>query len=179
MTVGYGERDGCVVARSGMAKSSTQERRAAWLREFEVSGLSLAEFCRREGLAYSTVLNWRRLAREAASASLSPDFVVVEALPPEPEPEPHVSPGMNECGERSAPAGNPERCGGYGMRDTDMGREAGAVFQTGAVPPLRVELLLPGGMMLRIFGVAQDRGGGGGESAAGCQAQDFRKGGAP
>lgn len=177
MTVGYGERDGCVVARLGMAKSSTQERRAAWLREFEVSGLSLAEFCRREGLAYSTVLNWRRLARETASASLSPAFVVVEALQPEPEPD--ASPGMDECRERSAPAGNQERCGGYGMRDKDMGREAGAVFPTGAVPPLRVELLLPGGMMLRIFGVAQDRGGGGAQSGAACQAQDVRKGGAP
>ncbi|MES2708696.1 MAG: transposase [Verrucomicrobiota bacterium] len=69
-----------------MAKSSSQERRAGWLRGFEESGLSVAEFCRREGLACSTVLNWRRLAREAAGASVSPDFVVVEALPPEPEP---------------------------------------------------------------------------------------------
>ena len=165
--------------RLGMAKSSAQERRAAWLRGFEESGLSVAEFCRREGLAYSTVLNWRRRAREEASASVavSPDFVVVEALPPEPEP-PAVS-GREECGERSAPAGDPARRGGFGMRDKDMAPEAGVVFQScpaggRAGPPLRVELLLPGRMVLRIFGGCPDRGGGGG-----CQERTAMKGGAP
>ena len=93
MTVWYGARDCRVVPRWGMSKSSAKERRAAWLRKFEVSGLSLAEFCRREDLAYSTVLNWRRLAREAASASLSPDFVVVEALQPQPESDVSVTDG--------------------------------------------------------------------------------------
>ena len=141
----------------------------------------MAEFCRREGLAYSTVLNWRRQAREAASASVSPAFVVVEALPPDPNPEPDAGGGMDECGERSKPAGNPGQRGGFGMRDTGQARAAGTAFQTGpaggrAGPPLRVELLLPGGMVLRIFGGAQDRGGGGG---AGSQAENVMKGGAP
>src|SRR5688572_14454294 len=70
-----------------MTQSKARERRAALLREFEISGLSLAEFCRRAGLAYSTVLAWRRKAREeeAASSPASPGFVVVEALPAEGE----------------------------------------------------------------------------------------------
>ena len=127
------------------------------------------------------MLNWRRLARDAASASASdsPDFVVVEALPPEPEPEPPVVSGLEECGERSSPAGKPARRGGFGLGDTDRAREAGAGFPTtgdngGSRPPPRVELLLPGGMVLRIFGGAQDRGGG-----CGCQAENVMKGGAP
>ena len=184
MTVWYGARDGCVVPRLGMAKSSTQERRAAWLRGFEESGLSLAEFCRREGLAYSTVLNWRRLAREAAGASVSPAFVVVEALPPEPEPEPPAVSIMDECGERTVAAGGPARNEGFETEDADG--ETGAASRTTGdsgppqPPPLRVELLLPGGVVLRIFTGARDSGGrgGGGSGGTGCQERTGMRGGA-
>ncbi|RYD49005.1 MAG: transposase [Verrucomicrobiaceae bacterium] len=55
-----------------MTQSKARERRAALLREFEISRLSLAEFRRGAGLAYSTVLAWRRRAREEAAAP-SPD----------------------------------------------------------------------------------------------------------
>ncbi|MES2706623.1 MAG: hypothetical protein V4726_08480 [Verrucomicrobiota bacterium] len=167
-----------------MAKSSSQERRAAWLRGFEESGLSLAEFCRREGLACSTVLNWRRLAREAASASVSRDFVVVEALPPEPEPEPPAVSIMDECGERTVAAGGPARNEGF---DTEAAAgEAGAASRTTGdsgppdPPPLRVELLLPGGAVLRIFTGARDSGGrgGGGSGGTDSRAWAVMKGGA-
>ena len=179
MTVGYGGRGLGDMPRLGMAKSSSQERRAAWLRGFEESGLSVAEFCRREGLAYSTVLNWRRLAREAACTPVSPAFVVVEALPPEPEP-PAVS-IMDECGERTVAAGGPARSEGFETEDADG--ETGAASRTTGdsgppePPPLRVELLLPGGMVLRIFTGARDSGGRGG-GGAGCQERTAMKGGA-
>ncbi len=165
-----------------MAKSSSQERRAAWLRGFEESGLSLAEFCRREGLAYSTVLNWRRLAREAASASVSSDFVVVEALPPEPD----AGGGMDECGERTAAAEGPARSEGFETEDTDADGEAVVASRTTGdsgppePPPLRVELLLPGGVVLRIFTGSRDSGGrgGGGSGGTASRAWAVMKGGA-
>lgn len=47
--------------------------RAAVLRALEQSGLSMAEFCRRRGLAYATVASWRSAARRAAAP-----FVEVE-----------------------------------------------------------------------------------------------------
>jgi transposase-like protein len=164
-----------------MAKSSSQERRAAWLRGFEESGLSLAEFCRREGLAYSTVLNWRRLARKAAGASVSPAFVVVEALPPEPEPP--AVPVMNERGERTVAAGGPARSEGFETEDAGADGETGAAFRAAGdsgppePPPLRVELLLPGGAVLRIFTGARDSGGRGG-GGTGYQERTAMKGGA-
>jgi hypothetical protein len=68
--------------RWGMTQPKARERRAALLREFEICGLSLAEFCRRAGLACSTVLGWRRRAREE-EVPASQGFVVVEALPAE------------------------------------------------------------------------------------------------
>ncbi len=179
MTVGYGGRGGGGVPRLGMAKSSSQERRAAWLRGFEESGLSLAEFCRREGLACSTVLNWRRQAREAAGAPVSPAFVMVEALPPEPGP-PAVC-GVDEGGERTVAAEGPARSEGFDTEDADG--EAGAACRTTGdsdppqPPPLRVELLLPGGVVLRIFTGARNSGGRGG-GGAGCQERTAMKGGA-
>ena len=60
-----------------MPNISAQKRRAALLREFEGSGLSMAEFCRRRKTGYSTMAAWRRAAgrREAA-----PSFVEVETV---------------------------------------------------------------------------------------------------
>lgn len=48
--------------------------RAAVLRELEQSGLSMAEFCRRRGLAYATIAAWRSMARRTTGG-----FVEVEA----------------------------------------------------------------------------------------------------
>lgn len=47
--------------------------RAAVLRALESSGLSMAEFCRRRGLAYATVAAWRSVERRRAGG-----FVEVE-----------------------------------------------------------------------------------------------------
>ena len=54
-----------------MIKAS--DGRAAVLRALEESGLSMAEFCRRRGLAYGTVALWRSKARRPAGR-----FVEVE-----------------------------------------------------------------------------------------------------
>ena len=45
----------------------------ALLREFERSGLSMAEFCRRREVGYSTMAAWRRSGRRGTAA-----FVEVE-----------------------------------------------------------------------------------------------------
>ena len=47
----------------------------ALLREFERSGLTMAEFCRRRELGYSTMAAWRRSCRERSAA-----FVEVEPV---------------------------------------------------------------------------------------------------
>ena len=49
--------------------------RVALLREFEGSGLSMAEFCRRREVGYSTMAAWRRSGRRGTAA-----FVEVEPL---------------------------------------------------------------------------------------------------
>ena len=49
--------------------------RAAVLRALKQSGLSMAEFCRRRGLAYATVAAWRSAARRQRTSG----FVEVEA----------------------------------------------------------------------------------------------------
>jgi len=165
-----------------MTQSKARERRAALLREFEISGLSLAEFCRRAGLAYSTVLAWRRKAREG-EAPASQGFVVVEALPPEAEAEagPQAgsggSPVAGECADR---CGGPVVMERGGMEQSaeapepeGRGAWSGAAV-SGAAPPWRVELELPGGLTLRIYGECPDRGGGGFH-----QREPAGKGGAP
>ncbi len=55
--------------------SAGEDRRVALLREFERSGLSMAEFCRRRAVGYSTMAAWRRSCRERSAA-----FVEVEPL---------------------------------------------------------------------------------------------------
>ena len=52
-----------------------EDRRVALLREFEGSGLSMAEFCRRREVGYSTMAAWRRACRRQ-----SPAFVEVEPV---------------------------------------------------------------------------------------------------
>ena len=47
----------------------------ALLREFERSGLSMAEFCRRREVGYSTMAAWRRACRTRGAA-----FVEVEPV---------------------------------------------------------------------------------------------------
>ena len=66
---------------------SAENRRVALLREFDGSGLSMAEFCRRRDVAYSTMAAWRRAWRSRPAAT----FVEVERL-------------EADCGDSSAAA---------------------------------------------------------------------------
>ena len=59
-----------------MRSISAENRRVALLREFERSGLSMAEFCRRRGVGYSTMAAWLRAWRSRPTAT----FVEVEPL---------------------------------------------------------------------------------------------------
>ena len=63
-----------------MRSRSTPNHRAAVLRRFSASGLSLAAFCQREGLAYHSVLAWRRAQRlaDAGVAGTASQFLDVE-----------------------------------------------------------------------------------------------------
>ena len=100
------------------------------LREFDRSGVSVAEFCRRRGLAYSTVMAWRRRRRQAVRfveivPEVAREGVPVEAVAP-------VSDGR-----------------GSAVRPRD-GSRAGS-----AQAALCVEVCLPGGVSLRVFGPPQ------------------------
>lgn len=48
--------------------STTPEERAEWVRLFEESGKSAAQFCQELGLAETTFAVWRRQVRDASSA---------------------------------------------------------------------------------------------------------------
>ena len=119
-----------------MRSIPTQNRRAALLREFEESGLSMAAFCRQWGLGYSTLAAWRRAAARmerfgCTGHESAPRFVEVEAVMPE--------------------AG--------GWRQTDCGDGLQQVHP--AAGALVAELALPDGAVLRIFqGAAQAQAGG-------------------
>ena len=57
--------------------TAENDRRVALLREFEGSGLSMAEFCRQREVAYSTMMAWRRACRPCPQPGA---FVEVEAM---------------------------------------------------------------------------------------------------
>ena len=59
-----------------MSKRSSEQRRMSVLRKLEGSGLSAAEFCRRRGLCYGTVMGWRRRAGGAGA----PKYVKVNGI---------------------------------------------------------------------------------------------------
>lgn len=62
-----------------MGKKLSKQRRGLVLHELEQSKLSVAEFCRREGLCYATVMRWRRESRSCGSrATKRTPFVEVE-----------------------------------------------------------------------------------------------------
>ena len=83
-----------------MQVTRTSDGRAALLRAFERSGLSMAEFCRRQNLPYSTLASWRSMARRAASR-----FIEVETDEPAVERS-HRRPGGGDlCAELVLPGG--------------------------------------------------------------------------
>lgn len=78
----------------------------ALLREFEGSGLSMAEFCRRREVAYSTMMAWRRAGRqEVPRQGRRAAFVEVEAVGVS-RAEPARDPGQGTvCAELVLPGG--------------------------------------------------------------------------
>lgn len=105
--------------------------RDAVLRDFECSGLWAAEFCRRRGLAYSTLMAWRARAHKAVR------FVEVEATVGGAD-----GPFSREAGRS---AGADEQDGGDERADDLL--------------PCAAELVFPGGMVLRVFARPMAKGG--------------------
>ena len=114
------------------------------LRELDRSGVSVAEFCRRRGLAYSTVMAWRRLRRRAVR--------FVEIVP-------EVAGGVESVAVAPVPRGDGSGLGdGDGGLDVSRrqgggrnGGETAAAGGSGEGSALRVEVCLPGGVTLRVF----------------------------
>jgi len=110
-----------------MAKFNTPEERAALIDECKASGLTIAEFCRRRGVGYSTMFKWmggagtagRKNGSHAAAAEPAPRFVEVEME------------GHENGAARPVPRAPKKAC-----------RPAAA---------LCAELILPGGAVLRVY----------------------------
>jgi transposase-like protein len=81
-----------------MIKSS--DGRAAVLRALDQSGLSMAEFCRLRGLAYTTVASWRSQARRVGGR-----FVEVEKEVAPVSASPEAMAGGALCAELVLPGG--------------------------------------------------------------------------
>ena len=79
----------------------------AVLRELEGSGLSVAEFCRRRDLAYSTVMAWRSAQRSPRPGRQGTTFIEVETLDvaQAPSAAPGPAPGSALCAELLLPNG--------------------------------------------------------------------------
>ena len=77
-------------------RPGSRVERATWLARFERSGVGLAEFCHRHGLSISTLRNWRRQARRAATVAESKLVEVPAAA---------VMAGKSVATERSAAVG--------------------------------------------------------------------------
>lgn len=78
-----------------MRLTTEDNQRAAVLRDLERSGLSMAEYCRRHGLAYSTLASWRSARRREAAVR----FVEVEADVGAGDEQPEA--GSREAGPQS------------------------------------------------------------------------------
>jgi transposase-like protein len=78
--------------------SAGKGRRVALLREFERSGLTMAEFCRRREVGYSTMAAWRSSARRGGAA-------FVEGEPLESVAAPAARSTGSLCAELMLPGG--------------------------------------------------------------------------
>ena len=121
-----------------MEISKKQKTRAVWVRRFRGSGLSMAEFCRRHELAYSTMAAWCREARGPAGVRfVEVDYAGADGVGLRNDN------GAGACDDGSSAHGGTAELGQAGPRRTS--------------PPwqdedgLRVDLILPGGGVLRIY----------------------------
>lgn len=67
------------VLSDGRVKRSEAEWRAL-LNEFEASGLTEAEFCRREKVSRTTFIKWKQRLASSAEATVRPSFIELPAL---------------------------------------------------------------------------------------------------
>jgi len=93
-----------------MSTRLSKEKREQVLQKWERSGLTVAEFCRRQGLCYATVARWRREANEEPHKPKRSSFVEVEVAADE-QPknvettEDWEQGGTTLCAELSLPGG--------------------------------------------------------------------------
>ncbi len=113
-----------------MRSISAENRRVALLREFEGSGLSMAEFCRRREVGYSTMAAWRRACRPCPQQGV---FVEVE-------------PVLTDDGGSSATTATPAAAVAAAACCNDSPRHPMA------------ELMLPGGAVLRLYQITSTGG---------------------
>jgi transposase-like protein len=126
-----------------MRSRSTSDFRAAVLQRFATTGLSLAEFCRREGLAYQSVLGWRSAQRLADDGSASGSAAVAaEGARPE-----FLEVACAEDFFAASAAVEVARKASDSM---------GAPLLASARSQLILEVALPGGACLRMFSVTAD-----------------------
>ena len=111
-----------------MGKRISARKREEILRRLEGSGLSVAEFCRRRGLRYGTVMRWRRESRTVTDgAPPSPAFVEVELDAIE-SPEAKFAAGEHDeptamlCAQLALPGGAVLRIYGGGHGDGNGSR---------------------------------------------------------
>lgn len=120
------------IASEPMGSRFSSDVRAAILQRFYLSGVSLAAFCRQEGLAYQSVRAWRKALRGDGRlngrSAAGPEFLEVV------------------CGEASRGSTEASLLSrAFGVNPPGPG----PVVQAGS--GLIAELSLPGGFCLRVF----------------------------
>ena len=109
-----------------MAKFNTPEERAALIEEYKISGLTIAGFCRERGIGYSTMFKWLRDAGMPVQRQHAGEPAVEAPRFVEVEME-----GHENGAARPVPRQTKKPC-----------RPAAA---------LCAELILPGGVVLRVY----------------------------
>ena len=117
-----------------MGKRISIEKREGILRRLEESDLSVAEYCRRRGLRYATVMRWRREARVSKRSGAGVTGVTGVA--------PAVAAGSGAA---------------FVEVEVAQGKRARSAQ---SAPLLRAELALADGVLLRIYEDTQSGGSG-------------------
>ncbi len=124
--------EGCEVW--GMSKRLSEQKRESILQKLEDSELTAAEFCRRRGLCYGTVMGWRRRAkRMGIRSSERMPFVEVDLV-----------------------EGNSPQV--VSMERGESGVPSLASSSSAMASRLCAELSLPGGAVLRVYGIEKKNG---------------------
>lgn len=62
-------------AESKPTRANARERWAAHIENWQASGLTQTDYCRREGIDPNSFSNWKRKLREASDSKVDPGFV--------------------------------------------------------------------------------------------------------